>query len=150
MTQQENDHKTPITPVDGVAKHQIMGTAKVAGVVALLSISGTVINLVARILKSPVKTGTAKEGFDDAAIQMSSRGPVLFIAGSMVLSILLFYMLFNFSQLTRKALQAGDQRNLSKGLFHLSTYFKIIGIAMIFWLAYIFLGALMIGLGAPA
>ncbi|MBZ4188537.1 hypothetical protein [Niabella beijingensis] len=148
MIQQENDNNESVIPIDSAAKRQIMGAAKVAGVVALLSISGTIINLVARILKSPVKTGPAKEGFDDAAIQMTSRGPILFVAGSMIFSLLLFYMLFNFSRLTRKALQAGDHRTLSKGLFHLASYFKIIGIAVIFLLAYSFLSALMISLGA--
>jgi len=149
MIQQEHDKNQQGIPLDVYTKSKIFSTAKVAGVAALLSISGTIVSLIAYIIKpSPVKAGLAKEGFDDTTVQMAAGGSALFVAFSVVVSAVLFYMLYNFSRFTRKGLEADDCGVLNKGLFNLAAYFRIIGIILLCSLAFMFLSSLMMGLGA--
>ncbi|MBO9591934.1 MAG: hypothetical protein J7599_03430 [Niabella sp.] len=148
MNQPEHDKSPSFIPLDIYTKSKISSTAKVAGTVAILSISGTIISLIAYITKPSVRTGLAKEGFDDATLQMAAQGSVLYIAFSVIVSAVLFYMLYSFSKSAQKGLAADDRRSLNKGLFHLATYFKVIAIIFLCALAFMFLSVLMMMLGA--
>lgn len=149
MIQQEHDKNHQGIPLDVYTKSRIRSAAKAAGVAALLSISGTIVSLVAYIIKpSPAKAGLAKEGFDDTPVQVAAGGSALFVAFSVVVSAVLFYMLYSFSRFAQKGLEADDRSTLNKGLLNLAVYFRIIGIILLCSLAFMFLSSLMMGLGA--
>lgn len=148
MNHPEHDKSPSFIPLDVYTKSKISSTAKAAGTVAILSISGTIISLIAYIAKPSVRTAQAKEGFDEATLQVAAKGSVLFIAFSVIISAVLFYMLYSFSKFVRKGLETDDRHTLNKGLFQLATYFKVIAIVFLCSLAFLFLSTLMIGLGA--
>ncbi|WP_300603191.1 hypothetical protein [Niabella sp.] len=150
MNYPEQDQTPSFIPLDVYTKSKISSTAKVAGTAAILSISGTIISLVAYITKPAVRTGLAKEGFDDATLQVTTKGPVLFVALSVLVSAVLFYMLYRFSKHVQKGLGTDNRHALNKGLSYLATYFKIIGILLLCSLAFLFLSTLVMGLGATA
>ena len=148
MNYPEHDKSASFIPLDVYTKSKINRTAKVAGAAAILSIAGTIISLLAYITKPSVRTGLTKEGFDDATIQVAAKSSVLLVIFSVLISAVLFYTLYSFSKLVRKGLATDDCRTLNRGLFHLASYFKIIGILLLCALGFLFLSSLMLGLGA--
>lgn len=145
MEQQHNTNEGSF--LDAYTKDRIGSTARSAGIVALLSITSTIVSVIAFLIKPGATVGgAAKEGFDDAPVKVAVGTSVVEIMISLVMSIILFYTLYNFSRLTKKGLETNDNEPLKKGIFNLANYFKFTIIAMAASLIYILVSTIAAGI----
>lgn len=131
---------------DEYTKEKIWGAAKTAGIVALLSISGAAVGLISYFINpNSVTKMAAKEGFDEKALQLQGSANFLSIATSLILNLVLFYFLYRFYSLTKKAIFNNNSIQLSNGFSSLATYFKVVVILII-----MFIGILLVTVIATA
>jgi len=133
--------------LDVHAKSAIRGAAKAAGLTALLSVSGTIISLIAYITKSSLaKAGPAKEGFDDTAMPVATQNAAFVLSAFTIITLIFVFLIYSFSRLTQQGLKSGNNHMVNKGLSYLSLYFKIIGIGLLGLLVFSFLRMFATGL----
>ncbi len=111
----------------------ILSTAKIAGVAAILSFLGSLMGVAVVVLKPTSVVMPTKEGFDDAAMQQMIKSSS-YISGlmSLVIGVLAFYFLFRFALLAKRAVQWGDRVKLNMSIASLASYFKLWGVIMLF------------------
>ncbi|MFV0604272.1 MAG: hypothetical protein ACK5NK_00400 [Niabella sp.] len=140
--------ETPLpVKLDVYTKHSIISTAKVAGISAILSISSVVLGFIIFFTK-PQTVAPAKEGFEESsAASIATGSSIASLLFSSAINILLFYYLYRFAKISRKALQANQPQLLETGLYSLSGYFKTSAILVIVSAGLLVLAVLAAGLG---
>lgn len=112
---------------------QIYNAAKMAGIAAVVSLTGTLAGVVGTFMKPTTAVPVAaSEGFDENAAQQLAQGSVL-MSGLIALVIggLAFYFLFRFASLAKNAVGANNRSQLAAALHQLSRYFKLWGLIMV-------------------
>lgn len=126
-------------------KTQLRGAAVVAGVAAIFSLVGTILNVVMSFMNKG-KTVTRSEGFGESRMAVESGGNIISTIIGLGISILLFYFLNKFASQTKTGLNGNNPELVSSGLGGLSSYFITFGIIMILLLVLVLV--LIAGLGA--
>lgn len=88
------------------------------------------------------------EGFNDSTLQFVGSTTALSVVFSLIINGLLFYLLYRFSTLAKKAIITDNPGQLGQGLTSLSTYFKVVGILILAVIGLLFVAMLFMSLGA--
>ena len=131
--------------LDPYLKNSILGTAKLAGITAILSIAGTIVAAITSLSKP--KSTAAKEGFGDSAIFNFEGSSIFSVMISLIINGLLFYYLFRFLKMSRRAVQNDHNHLLASGFYSLAAYFRIVSILLILSSVLIALAALGMAAG---
>ena len=146
MELQQENTQTRFT-LDPYTKSSIAATAKIAGVAAVLSITGTVIGAVGLFIK-PANIAAA-EGFGNNNMAEVAMGSSIFtVLFSLLINGILFFYLYRFSKLAKTALKNDQFLTLESGLQSLGSYFRIVAVLLIVSLGFMVLAGLAVGMGA--
>lgn len=146
MTEQQNWQNNSGIGWDSHTQYQLVGTAKIAGIVAVLTIANVVLGAIGHFLK-PKDLPAPKEGFNDPAVQFIGSTNLLSVIFSLIINGLLFYLLYRFSTLTKKAVQTDNSLQMAQGLNSLSTYFRLMGVLIFAAIALAFMAVLAMSFG---
>jgi hypothetical protein len=129
-------------------KVQLKGAAVLAGIVAILSLAGSVLSLIQTfIVRNKTTIEYKYEGFNQPTVAVQRTGNIAGGVIMLIISILLFYFLNRFSSQTKLGLNASNQQLVNNGLGGLSSYFVTVGILLIICLVLVLL-AVVAGLSA--
>lgn len=149
MTEQQDLQNNTRIGWDSYTKNQLFETAKIAGIVAIVSIVNVIIGAIGYFYKPKSATQLVeKEGFNDSTLQFVGSTTALSVVFSLIINGLLFYLLYRFSTLAKKAIITDNPGQLGQGLTSLSTYFKVVGILILAVIGLLFVAMLFMSLGA--
>jgi hypothetical protein len=138
-------------PINDNLRNSLKSTAAVVGIAAILSLSSSLLKVVAAFLnknKTPIESHY--EGFNQTTASFERGSNIAAAIITLIISILLFYFLNRFASQTKTGLNANNTQIVNSGFGGLSGYFVTLGIILIICLALFLLGMVaLLSVGGP-
>ena len=133
---------------DNLRMH-LRSAAVVAGIAAILSLSSSLLKVVAAFMNKNKITEYRYEGFNQTSAAVERTSNIAGAIFTLIISFLLFYFLNRFAARTKAGLNANNIETVNSGLGGLSGYMVTIGILLIICFAFMLL-LLVVALSAGA
>jgi magnesium-transporting ATPase (P-type) len=132
---------------DEQVRQELKGAATWGGFAAIVSLSGSILSMVAYFIVKPKVGKYGINSNQEAEItQFANTSGFVSAVFTLIIGVILFYLLNKFSRSAKNGLANNDNYFINEGLGSLSSYFKFIGVLLIIVLVLAGL-AFLVGLG---
>lgn len=133
---------------DAYTKEKIKSTARIAGIVAIVFLASSVLDIFQYFFYKNANTVSKKEGFNEPSLQqLANTSSVFALIVGILISLVSAYFLYSFFVNSKQGIAYSEGAKFDTGLKNLGNFFKLWAILITFFMVIIFLSALAAGMG---